>query len=39
MYLSEWQFRWNARDVSDVERFEVLASQTQGRLTWYQKGA
>ncbi len=39
MYLSEWQFRWNARHASDVERFEALAAQTQGRLTWYQKDA
>ena len=35
MYLSEFQYRWNRRKVSDAERFEVLLGQTQGRLDWY----
>jgi len=34
-YLSEFDFRYNHRKVSDVERFAALMSQTQGRLQWY----
>jgi len=35
MYLSEFQYRWNQRKVSDAERFEALLGQTEGRLDWY----
>lgn len=35
MYLSEFSYRWNQRDVTDAERFEALLGQTQGRLRWF----
>jgi len=34
-YLSEFQFRFNARKIDDDERFSSLMGQTQGRLLWY----
>ena len=34
-YLSEFEFRFNRRKISDVERFAALMSQTQGRILWY----
>ena len=34
-YLSEFDFRWNHRKISDAERFAALMAQTQGRLLWY----
>ena len=35
-YLNEFEFRFNRRKVSDVERFAALMSQTSGtRLLWY----
>jgi transposase-like protein len=34
-YLHEFEFRYNARRVSDAERFGALMGQTQGRLTWF----
>ena len=34
-YLSEFDFRFNRRKISDAERFASLMSQTQGRLLWY----
>jgi transposase-like protein len=36
-YVNEYEFRHNTRKVSDAERFRALASQTEGRLTWYLK--
>ena len=35
MYLSEFDFRFNRRKVSDAEKFASLMSRTQGRLLWY----
>ncbi len=35
MYLSEFDFRFNRRKVSDAQRFASLMSRTQGRLLWY----
>ena len=35
MYLAEFEFRFNRRKMSDVERFAALMGQTQGRLLWY----
>ena len=37
MYLSEFQYRWNSRQISDAERFAALLRQTQGRLAWRAK--
>ena len=34
-YLSEFQFRFNARKINDGERFASLMGQTEGRLQWY----
>lgn len=34
-YLSEFEFRFNRRKISDAERFAALMKQTQGRLLWY----
>ncbi len=34
-YLSEFEFRFNRRKVSDAERFASLMGQTQGRVTWF----
>lgn len=34
-YLSEFQYRFNNRKVTDAERFASLMAQTQGRLDWY----
>ena len=34
-YLSEFDFRFNRRKISDAERFASLMSQMQGRLLWY----
>jgi transposase-like protein len=34
-YLSEFQYRFNNRKVTDAERFASLMTQTQGRLDWY----
>ena len=36
MYLSEFDFRFNARRVSDSERFQLLMSQVSGkRVLWF----
>jgi transposase-like protein len=35
MYCDEFAFRYNARRVSDQERFASALSQTEGRLTWF----
>ena len=35
MYLSEFEFRFNRRKISDAERFAALMAQVQGRLLWY----
>ncbi len=34
-YLTEFDFRFNHRKISDAERFEALMGQTRGRLLWY----
>ena len=34
-YLSEFDFRFNRRKISDAERFASLMSQLQGRVLWY----
>ena len=34
-YLSEFDYRFNRRKVSDAERFAALMGQTQGRLLWF----
>ena len=34
-YLSEFEFRFNRRKVSDAERFASLVKQTRGRVQWY----
>lgn len=34
-YLNEFEYRFNRRKISDVERFAALMAQTQGRLLWY----
>ncbi len=34
-YLSEFQFRFNRRKVSDSARFASLMAQPQGRVLWY----
>ena len=34
-YLSEFQYRFNRRMVSDAERFSALMGRTQGRVLWY----
>lgn len=34
-YLSEFEFRFNRRTVSDEARFTSLMGQTQGRVLWY----
>ncbi len=34
-YVNEYEFRHNTRQISDAERFRVLASQTEGRVDWY----
>ena len=34
-YLSEFEYRFNRRKISDVVRFAALMSQTQWRLLWY----
>jgi transposase-like protein len=34
-YVNEYEFRHNTRKVSDAERFQMLASQTSGRVDWY----
>jgi hypothetical protein len=34
-YVNEYEFRHNTRQISDAERFRALASQTEGRVTWY----
>jgi transposase-like protein len=34
-YVNEYEFRHNSRNISDAERFQLLASQTSGRLDWY----
>jgi transposase-like protein len=34
-YLSEFQYRYNARNITDAERFAKLMSQVDGRLNWY----
>lgn len=35
-YLSEFDFRYNQRKVTDAERFEALVSQVNGRrVTWF----
>lgn len=36
MYLPEFEFRYNRREITDAERFAALISQTSGRrLTWF----
>ena len=34
-YLSEFEYRYNARTISDAERFSALMAQTQGRVLWF----
>ena len=34
-YLSEFEYRFNRRQMNDAERFAALIAQTQGRLAWY----
>lgn len=34
MYLSEFEYGFNQRTVSDGERFDALISRTCGRLRW-----
>lgn len=34
-YLSEFQYRYNQRGITDGERFAFLMAQVQGRLDWY----
>lgn len=34
-YLSEFEYRFNNRKVTDAERFASLVAQVQGRLDWY----
>jgi ISXO2-like transposase domain len=34
-YLSEWDFKWNTRAISDAERAEVLLRGTQGKRLLY----
>jgi transposase-like protein len=34
-YLNEFEYRYNARTISDAERFSALMAQTQGRVTWF----
>lgn len=35
MYADEFAFRYNARKVSDGERFASALQGAHGRLTWY----
>jgi transposase-like protein len=36
MYLPEFEFRYNRRDITDAERFASLVGQVSGRrLTWF----
>jgi transposase-like protein len=35
-YLSEWNFKWNTRAISDSERAETLLRGTQGKRLLYQ---
>jgi hypothetical protein len=35
MYVQEQAFRYNARKVTDAERFNQLLDQVDGRVTWY----
>jgi transposase-like protein len=34
-YLNEFEYRYNARTISDAERFSALMAQTQGRVLWF----
>ena len=34
-YLNEFEFRFNSRKASDLERFALLMGQTQGRVLWF----
>jgi transposase-like protein len=34
-YVAEYEFRHNTRNIKDADRFKALASQTEGRLSWY----
>ncbi|MBI2867452.1 MAG: IS1595 family transposase [Chloroflexi bacterium] len=34
-YLSEFEFRFNRRKISDETRFAALMGQTRGRVTWF----
>ena len=34
-YLDEFAYRFNARQLTDAERFCLLLGQTQGRVKWY----
>ena len=34
-YLNEFEYRYNARKISDAERFEALMGQVQGRVQWF----
>ncbi len=34
-YLHEFDYRFNARKVSDAERFSALMAQVQGRIEWF----
>jgi hypothetical protein len=36
-YLSEFEYRFNRRKISDADRFYALLQQTEGRLAWYLK--
>ena len=37
MYCDEFAFRYNARKMTDAERFDACLAQTRGRLAWYAK--
>ena len=37
MYCDEFAFRYNARKMTDAERFDAGLAQTRGRLSWYAK--
>ena len=34
-YLSEFEYRFNRRKISDAERFAALLRQVRGRVLWY----
>ncbi len=36
-YLSEFEYRFNRRKITDADRFYALLGQIEGRLAWYLK--